>query len=241
MNPNKPLNMKAYGHIAHLPNSRIGEGDHHCSPGQARIATEKPRDKFDIIIVQEKLDGSNVCVAKKDDIIYPLIRAGYIASTSKHIQHQIFYKWAMINYQRFDKLLLNGERLCGEWLIQAHGTKYNLLHEPFVAFDIFDTSNNRLPYTDFIKRIENEFITPYLIHKGTPLSVVCAMKSLGEFGKHGAIDKVEGVVYRVERKDKVEFLCKYVRPDKIDGNYLIKGAEPVWNCDYERLLNDQKI
>ena len=41
----------------------------------------------------------------------------------------------------------------------------------------------------------------------------------------------EGVVYRVERKGKVDFLAKWVRPDKDDGKYLenISGREPVFN------------
>jgi hypothetical protein len=54
----KPLGMKNYGHIAHLPGSRMGPGDHSCELGQARIATLKARDRHDQIIVQEKLDGT---------------------------------------------------------------------------------------------------------------------------------------------------------------------------------------
>jgi hypothetical protein len=44
-------------------------------------------------------------------------------------------------------------------------------------------------------------------------------------------DEIEGVVYRVERKGKVDFLAKYVRPDKVDGSYLpeVSGREAVWN------------
>lgn len=44
-------------------------------------------------------------------------------------------------------------------------------------------------------------------------------------------DEPEGVVYRVERHGKVDFLCKWVRPDKVDGKYLpeISGKPPVWN------------
>jgi hypothetical protein len=57
MNLSKPLGQKAYGSIPHLPGSRLGEGDHHVSEGQAIIATKKARDKNDLIIVQEKLDG----------------------------------------------------------------------------------------------------------------------------------------------------------------------------------------
>jgi hypothetical protein len=60
----KPLGIKNYGHIAHLPGSRMGPGDHKCHTGQERIATRQTRDRHDLVIVQEKLDGSNVGVAR---------------------------------------------------------------------------------------------------------------------------------------------------------------------------------
>jgi hypothetical protein len=49
--------------------------------------------------------------------------------------------------------------------------------------------------------------------------------------QHGAIDPVEGAVWRVERKGSYDFMAKYVRPDKIDGCYLpdISGKEAIWN------------
>lgn len=43
----KPLKVKGYGSIPHLPNSRMGTGDHHCDPGQAEIATARLRDHRD--------------------------------------------------------------------------------------------------------------------------------------------------------------------------------------------------
>ncbi len=55
--PSKPLGIKNYGHIPHLPGSRMGPGDHHCDAGQARIATQTLRDRHDSVIVLEKLDG----------------------------------------------------------------------------------------------------------------------------------------------------------------------------------------
>lgn len=42
----------------------------------------------------------------------------------------------------------------------------------------------------------------------------------GEHGFWGATGRPEGVVYRVERKGKVDFLAKYVRPDYPTGQYL---------------------
>src|SRR3954451_14610433 len=119
----KPLGIKAYGSICHLPGSRLGPGDHKLNPGQAKILTEKVRDKHDVIIVQEKLDGSNVAVARLDDgSVVALGRAGYPAISSKYEQHRLFAAWVYARLGQFD-FLQPGERLCGEWLAQAHGTR----------------------------------------------------------------------------------------------------------------------
>ena len=112
MKNKKPLGMRNYGSIPHLPGSRTGPGDHHCHEGQARIATVKTRDKHDEIIVQEKLDGSNVGVARIDDKIYPLGRAGYLASTSPFEQHVHFAKWAYANASRFLSVLKKWRACC---------------------------------------------------------------------------------------------------------------------------------
>src|SRR5437870_765438 len=109
----KPLGAKAYGHIAHLPQSRIGPGDHKLNEGQARILTEKLRDRHDLIIVQEKLDGSNVAVARVNGVLVPLIRAGYPAISSRFEQHRLFAAWVYENLARFE-WLGEGQRVCGE-------------------------------------------------------------------------------------------------------------------------------
>lgn len=240
--PRKPLGIKAYGSIPHMPGSRMGPADHACSPGQKRIATEKTRDRHDLIIVQEKLDGSNVAVARLDGRLYPLTRAGYLASTSPYEQHHHFEQWVMQNQERFLAVLEDGERLVGEWLMQAHGTRYNLHHEPFVAFDLMVVSK-RLPYDELIARLAPaDFVTPHLLHRGGPLSIEEALNRLNIYGFHGALDPVEGAVWRVERNEIirpgrperrpiVDFLVKYVRPDKIDGIYLpeLSGKPPIYN------------
>src|SRR5947207_8187808 len=89
----KPLGIKAYGRIPHLPGSRRGPGDYGLDEAQARIATTKPRDKLDRIIVQEKLDGSCVAIARHEGQIAPLIRAGYLAMESHYEQHRMFAAW----------------------------------------------------------------------------------------------------------------------------------------------------
>ena len=235
----KPLGIKSYGHIPHLPGSKAGPGDHHCSDGQARIATIKTRDKHDEVFVQEKLDGSNVGIARVNGEILALTRAGYLADTSPYEQHHAFSRWVEKNKSRFLAVLLEGERLCGEWLMQAHGTRYQLWHEPFVAFDLM-VGMKRMAFSEFILRVDKDFMTPDLIYSGhSAMSIDLIMDMLtlklsdDTYGFHGALDPVEGAVWRVERKGVVDFLVKYVRPGKVDGKYL-DDLNPVWNWSEQR-------
>lgn len=231
----KPLNAKAYGSIPHLPHSRLGSGDHAIDPGQGAICTSKARDWHDVIVVQEKLDGSCCSVAKLEDgRVVALSRAGYLAETSPYHQHHLFSRWVYRNLNRFEGMLQPGERAVGEWLAQAHGTVYNLPHEPFVLFDLM-RGDERTPYLPLLHRvIPYGFVTPRLISYGLPIGVPDVIKRLKESG-HGAVDTVEGAVWRVERYGKVEFLAKYVRQDKVDGSYLpeVSGRDTVWNRNLE--------
>lgn len=229
--PQKPLNMKAYGHIPHIPGSRMGPSDHHCHAGQAAIATLKKRDSHDQVTVTVKLDGSCMAVARISDVIVPLSRAGYLAWTSRYEQHQMFAEWVRTQRQRFLDVLSDGERMVGEWLAQAHGTRYDLVHEPFVPFDVM-VGGKRLPIAQTMNKISQcSLVAPHSIsNSGEPLSLETALAAL-ETPHHGELDPVEGAVWRVERKGKFDFMCKWVRPDKVDGKYLpeITGGGPIWN------------
>lgn len=229
--PVKPLGAKAYGSIPHLPGSRMGPGDHHCHEGQARIATEKTRDRHDQVWVQEKLDGSCVAVARVDDQIVALGRAGYPASSSPYEQHQLFSEWVAGREERFRELLEPDERAVGEWLAQAHGTRYELHHEPFVLFDLM-VGKRRAPLGGTMQRAQEQGFTCPALLSSIPTSVETACAGLNSFrGFHGALDPVEGAVWRVERKSEVDYLVKWVRPDKIDGCYLpeVSKRPAVWN------------
>ena len=234
----KPLGMKAYGSIPHLPGSRVGPGDHACPMGQARICTEKPRNEFDVITVTEKLDGSCCAVALQEGKILPLVRAGYLATTSPYQQHHYFAQWVYANEDRFRASLREGERLVGEWLAQAHGTRYKIGpdDDPFVVFDVM-VGHRRLPWHVLVfKACRGDFQMPQLLSYGPPFSIAAAQKAIQVSG-HGAIDPVEGAVWRVETKRSrdqpyyVDFLAKWVRPDKEDGCYLpeVSGQPAIWN------------
>jgi hypothetical protein len=184
------------------------------------------------MIITEKLDGSNVGIARIDGKILALGRAGYLAQSSRFAQHQIFAEWVRANEQRWLDALLDGERIVGEWMAQAHGTKYTLPSGPFAAFDLMRLDKRALHDALWKRCSDNGIPTPKLIHDGGPMSVEEAMRLHGD-GIHGA-EEPEGVVYRVERNGVFDFLAKWVRPDKVDGKYLPGVSQsvvdkPVWN------------
>jgi hypothetical protein len=237
----KPLGVKNYGSIPHLSFSRLGPGDYFCSPGQEVIATQgwQANKKYQVIVTL-KLDGSNVGVCCKDGKLIALSRAGYTAESSPYEQHHLFADWVNENKGRFS-FLSEGERVVGEWLAQAHGTRYKLPHDPFVAFDLFKPDNKRYSYSVF-KNWCQHLTTPHVLHHDvTPLSEQALKGKLTEYDLdpvHGELEPCEGAVYRVESNGQVLFLVKYVRPGKEDGKYLkekdaqgnqINSAKEVWN------------
>lgn len=228
----KPLGGKNYGSIGHLPGSRLGPGDHRIPDGQARILLEKVRDRHDRVIVQEKLDGSNVGILRTGGRLIAITRAGYEADSSPYEQHRQFADY-VLRFGRVERKFLNmlgeGERLVGEWMVQAHGTRYHLPHLPFVAFDLF-REGKRILWEELKERCRvYEVPTPALLHEGGAFSIEQAEEALGTHGHHGAIDPAEGAVWRVERQGRVDFLGKYVRAGKEDGCFLDRCQGPVMN------------
>lgn len=242
----KPLGHKAYGSIPHLPGSKkLERDDKGLNPGQTRLLTEEAEPNA-TVVVTEKLDGTCVSIANIDGEIVPLIRAGYRADTSRWKQHHLFAKWAMRRWEWWNRILKEGERLCGEWLAQAHAVKYNILNKhpklPFRTYDLM-RGHERTTHKEIFERfsihsdIRGCLWTPVL-HVGDAISIDDAMSKLGKHGHAGAIDKAEGVVYRYERDGRVLFTAKYVRRDFEAGRYLPgigrpKDAEPIWNWQPE--------
>jgi hypothetical protein len=236
----KPLGQKCYGSIPHLPGSRLGPSDKQAQSGQVIIATQKKRDKYDLIIVSEKLDGSNVGVLKAaDGSLIPLTRKGYEATSSPFLQHKYWSVWVWENSERFNQLLQPGEWCVGEWCIQAHGTRYVFNGEPFFLFDIFrNLKRQRVTIEELYQRnniLAKPFEVPDILDKYCigcmPLETIIEVLEAEPYGKHGAVDPIEGYVWRIERKGIVDFLVKYVRPEKEDGIYLPErtGEKPVYN------------
>jgi len=73
-------------------------------------------------------------------------------------------------------------------------------------------------------------VTPLLVHKGKPCTIENALEKLDP-NVHGAVDKPEGLIFRLEREGKLLFRAKYVDLDKVDGCFLTEnsGKPEMWN------------
>lgn len=225
----RPLGQKAYPKISHLPGSRTGRADRVANGPLVKRCTEHAAPG-DTIVVQEKLDGSCVAVALLQGRVVALGREGWRAEESQNPGRQMFARWVRSHEARFGEVLQDGEWLVGEWLALTHSTRYALRHEPFVAFDL--TSHTHSLSSDALEsRLGGRFARPHLLHFGSAISVCEIDTKLGDFGHHGALDRAEGAVWRVERAGHVVARAKFVRPGKVDGSYLPEnsGQPALWN------------
>lgn len=226
----QPLGRKAYAKIPHLPGSRTGASDRTAAPGLARRCTFEC-ERGELVVVQEKLDGSCVAVTLKHGEVLALGREGWRAAESLNPGRQMFARWVAAHAARFREVLREGEWLVGEWLALAHATRYRLTHEPFVVFDLFAGDDGGLGTDALDARLGGRFARPHVLHRGGAVDVKTVDALLGELGHHGALDAVEGAMWRVERDGVVLTRAKFVRAGKVDGCFLPEnsGKPAVWN------------
>ncbi len=218
--------MKLYPSIPHLPSSRAG-GDRVISAEKARRFLETSRVR-DVVIVEEKLDGSCVLVVRDGGDIVAFGREGGLAEKSLNEARRMFAAWVKQNEKRFAKILEPGEALAGEWMALVHGIPYDLPHEPFVVFDLMIERHTRAPRSALRERAKRAGLAmPGLVHEGSAISIADAQTLLGR-GSSGAREAPEGLVYRIENKGAFVDIAKWVRADKVDGARLPeKTGEPA--------------
>ena len=133
------------------------------------------------------------------------------------MMHHVFYSWVEANKDVFEKLVRPHERIVGEWMFQAHGVKYELIDPrtgegtvPWVAFDLCYGSNGRVTRSELLERIHatgKRIPTPCILSEGKSISLAKTEQLLGMRGYHGATERTEGAVYRVERMGESCYDC----------------------------------
>lgn len=227
----KILPYKTYFKIGHLLKSRLGPSDKHVDQGTNDNLTKELPNQQSCVIVQEKLDGSNVSVAKHKGKLYALGRSGYDCAQSNQEQHRMFHQYMLDNLTHLNVYLKDGDHIVGEWLALAHGTLYPGLVFPFWGLDYFKQNKRQsiLVAYQFFSFVR--IPTPGILHIGGACTPERAQRIMEK--RHPGRD-YEGFVYRLEEAGECKSIAKYVRPGKEDGKYLVDNKnnpsfEPIWN------------
>ena len=217
---------KKYSSIPHIASSDA-KGDKRIIKQNEDQLFSKTKSKKDLVIFQEKYDGTNVSIIKQNNELIPCVRAGYTACSSEYWFHHEFHNWVTENENLFD-FLKEGERLCGEWLLQPHGIYYVIpeYNQNFIAFDIFDKNNERLCYNDFISRIDGKLTTPRILHIGNAKPIEEIKDILFSSHNHPVQKYIlgeeaeEGFIARYESNGKTTLIAKWVRKDYPCGKLM---------------------
>lgn len=214
--------VRNYHSIPHLSTSNLGVGDRYIDICQELLLTERRRDRQDQIIVTEKYDGSNLGILKMNGLIHPIVRRGYHTDSSPFEQHHRFTRWVSDREDIFHNILGEGDRLVVEWMVQVHGTHYQISGEPAIFLDYISASQQRMLYTPFFEILERYGLrAPRVLHWGDSVAPDKLVDTLNERTTGmWSIEPPEGMVYRLERLGKFKFTGKWVHADYVPGKYM---------------------
>jgi len=200
-----------------LPNSKRGANDKGIHEGMAVYCESKYRKNTKIHIT-EKVDGANVSIVNIGGEFIAFSRNGYKCEGS-HYTHHI--KFDLMVKEWVDSGMLSrfnlpeGERVVFESLTTPHGTLYKDAPD-YVLIDWITPSGRKLwdNYDNFLSVRKVKTIYSGLI----PISVEDILKVTPKKGFYGA-NKMEGLVYRIERAGNFDFFAKWVRHDYEELKY----------------------
>ncbi|CAE7810657.1 unnamed protein product, partial [Symbiodinium microadriaticum] len=126
-------NFTKYPRTPHLFGSKGTDDDKHCSEADSNAFIAD-----DSLIVEEKLDGTNVGIHFSDEGELVLQCRGHLITEGMHPQYDLFKQWAVVKRQALEERLASRFILFGEWVYAQHSVHYRQLSHYFFEFDIYD-------------------------------------------------------------------------------------------------------
>jgi hypothetical protein len=236
-----------YPRTPHLFGSRGADDDKHLGEAESlqMIADES-------LIVEEKLDGTNVGIHFTPSGRMVLQCRGHEITPGMHAQYDLFKQWTMVKRQVLESMLEDRLILFGEWLYARHSVHYRLLPHYFFEFDIYDKQRQVFLALDLrLSKLERTGIqTVPVVHRGSAtreklLDLIGPswFDSVFENPLTGRTDNLaEGLYLRTEADGCVIERAKIVRPEFVEKvkqsehwqhqalvpNQLIETAE-IWS------------
>ena len=235
-----------YPRTPHLFGSTGTDDDRHLSRRESQAFICDPS-----LIVEEKLDGTNVGIHFTRQGRMVLQCRGHEIQAGMHPQYDLFRQWTVAMRPVLEAILENRHILFGEWLYAKHSVQYWNLPHYFFEFDIYDKEAGR--FVDLKTRLAilkgTGIHTVPVIHRGAltaeqlpQLIQASAFDSLFENPTTGQPDRLmEGLYLRTEANGTVTGRAKFVRIEFVEKvkqsehwqhrtmvpNLLAKGAD-IW-------------
>ena len=121
-----------YPRTPHLFGSLGTADDKHLGPAESnRFIADSS------LIVEEKIDGTNVGIHFTDAGDLVLQCRGHLITEGMHPQYDLFKQWASVKRIVLEERLENRFILFGEWVYARHSIHYRALTHYFFEFDVF--------------------------------------------------------------------------------------------------------
>jgi hypothetical protein len=210
-----------YPRTPHLFGSRGTDDDKHLNEADSNRFIVDPS-----LIVEEKIDGTNVGIHFTDAGQLVLQCRGHLITEGMHPQYDLFKQWASVKRGILENLLANDFILFGEWMYARHSIHYRQLPHYFFEFDIYSKRAQAfLSYETRMQMLAGTGIhTVPVVHRSA-LSKTQLAKLIGRssFDSHfenpltlRCDDLMEGVYLRTESAGVVTGRAKFVRPEFVE-------------------------
>lgn len=210
-----------YPRTPHLFDSRGTDDDKHLGSRESNAFLND-----DSLVVEEKLDGTNVGIHFTTKGRLVLQCRGHEITTGMHAQYDLFKQWVMGKRPVLEEMLESRFILYGEWLYAKHSVYYRALPHYFFEFDIYDKDNEEFLDLDTrLTMLEGRGIhTVPVIHRGKATAAeLHEMIGPSQFDSQfdnpltGQTDNLmEGLYLRTEADGFVTGRGKMVRPEFVE-------------------------
>lgn len=210
-----------YPRTPHLFGSRGTDDDKHLGPGESSALLADSS-----LIVEEKLDGTNVGIHFTAAGRMVLQCRGHEITEGMHPQYDLFKQWTMGKRPVLEAMLADRFILFGEWLYARHSLHYRRLPHYFFEFDIYDKEQGEFLSLDSrLGWLEGTgILTVPVLHRGRldldqlrSLIGPSRFESVFTDPNTGRVDRLmEGLYLRTEAEGRVTRRAKLVRPEFVE-------------------------
>ncbi len=210
-----------YPRTPHLFGSKGTDDDKHLGEEESKTFIA---DKS--LIVEEKIDGTNVGIHFSSDGHLVLQCRGHLITEGMHPQYDLFKQWTVVKRSVLEERLEDRYILFGEWMYARHSVHYRTLPHYYFEFDLYNKHVEAFLSLELRMALleDTNIETVPVVHIGVVARDGLA-KLIGpsRFDSHfenpvtkRADNLVEGLYLRTEAGGAVTGRAKFVRPEFVE-------------------------